>query len=270
MNFKKTLKLFKKEKPDNTKVAQGETPNVNFDPHLLRYVENKWASVVKDDKGDVMLFGGKRLYSIDRLDEGLMMSRLLQINSITQQAKECGITKENLYANCTMIDNVKPNIEAMSYEQLKNFAHFACDMATGIKSGINLGFNDELVFRMSAVSYCFQDEDPRDVKQERFLEKVEIFRQSKLSFFFYTRGYNLLSTSLGILDVNTLNSLAKTHLNPVLEIKNLYALSTLKYLQSDLELKETSQYELCKNAVETLAHTTESLDLMRLSTTIGE
>jgi hypothetical protein len=270
--IKKVKGLFEKKKPaqDYSKhVATGEVPNLNFNPHLLNYIENGWVNLVKTDDGEPFLLNGKRLYSIDNIEEGLRMSRLFKINALMQQSKECGLTKENILFNMdTLVDICDNAKKSNDIEQIYQAFDLIKSYALGMKRACDLGLNDELVFRVSALTFCFQDEDPREFNATKWMEKVNLFRENHLSFFFFTKGFKPLSASLGLFMQDTqsfLNNLLQT-----LSVENQVSRSLIAMgIETNLIGNDDTMFGLYEKQVADLLKAGRCLDEMRLSFTIG-
>lgn len=177
-----------------------EVPTLDFHPQLLHYFDNGWVELVKGQDGEPYLIGGKRLYQIIDLENGLKQSRIVQLNNLFEQSKDFGMTSENVDYNLNLLSNINQGIadNRANSEEVLNLSKQMNNVLDGFKLAKQTKLGDDLIFAISALVFVFQNEDPSDFNEKEYKQRVASFRTNDLAFFFYTHSFKILSASLKV------------------------------------------------------------------------
>lgn len=238
--------------PKQQKVSKEvEVPTLGLHPRLLEYLENGWAERVNEDNGEPKIIDGRWFYQIIDMEEGLRRSRLVEVQNVFELASKIGISKE-------MTRNAR-NLRREMIKQAKNIADKQerdnlLDNVLGIESSeeyaTEIGLDSELVYQVTALCFCFQNEDPRLFDGKNFQKRVKILRDNDLDFFFYTHSFKILSIPLKIFMEDTPNFI-KTHVIPLEGLlPESLELNTVKLLNTYGESISNETYSTLSNARE--------------------
>jgi hypothetical protein len=266
--------LFSKKVDDVAKsdeVLKHKIKSLMDNPRLLEYLDKGWADLVLNQDGSPLLVSGKMLYQITQNEEGLRMSRLLEINRILEQSEKFGLSKKRMTLSRNLIKaTAKSGYESDGSEVEHMRLCFRRIEAMIEQQELNqqVGLDDELIFSLASIVFVAEDEDPTNLDSDKLAQRIYAFRENRLAFFFYKHSYKILS-NLGSLSQKDMENSISQSITALEEIGKVMFYQIAEYQSLNSSKLSETEFGYWSVAMETLQLEIKCLNQMLSISTIG-